>query len=105
MLADIVHQLRQFGFAFLFQKTFQLGRGIEVVFYRVFSSAGNDNNVVNSGGDTLFDDVLDEGLVDHRQHFLGLRFGRGEESSAQSRGWKHGFANSFWHIGHGCLIL
>ena len=86
---------------FCFQKTFQLGRGIEVIFDRILPSAGHDNDVVNSGGDAFLDHILDERLVDHRQHFLGLRFGRGQESRAQPRGGKDCFANAFWIFGHG----
>ena len=36
-VADVVHQFGEIGFAFLFQKTFQFRRGIEVVFNRSFS--------------------------------------------------------------------
>ena len=73
--ADFAHQFRQIGFAFPFQETFQFRRRIEVVFDGVLSPAGHDNDVVNAGGDAFLDDVLDQRLVDHRQHFFWLRFG------------------------------
>ena len=36
----------------------------------------------------LFDGVLDEGLVDHRQHFFGLRLGGREKAGAEARDGK-----------------
>jgi hypothetical protein len=40
---------------------------------------------------------LNDRLVDQRKHFLGLRFGCGQETGAQSCGRKHSFTN-FHHI-------
>ena len=45
------------------------------------------------GRDRFLDAVLDDRLVDERQHFLGLRFGRRKEARAQAGGGKNGFAD------------
>ena len=71
-----------------------------MVFDGVLAAPGDDNDVVDSGGDAFLDHILDQRLVDHRQHFLGLRFGRGQESRAQTCGGQNSFANAFWLLGH-----
>src|SRR4029079_16491887 len=93
-VANIVHQFGEIGFALLLQKTFQLRRRIEVVLNGILAAAGNHNNVVDTRSHAFFDHVLYEWLVYYGQHFLGLRFSSGQETSAQSRGWKDGFANA-----------
>ena len=44
-------------------------------------------------GDRFFDAVLDDRLVDQRQHFLGLRLGGGQEAGAETGGGEDGFAD------------
>ena len=46
------------------------------------------------GGDRLFDRVLDDRLVDQRQHLLGLRLGGGKEAGAPAGGGEDGFSNA-----------
>ena len=43
--------------------------------------------------DGFFDAVLDDGLVDERQHFFGLRFGCGKKSGAEAGGGEDDFAH------------
>ena len=44
-------------------------------------------------GDRLFDAVLDDRLVDQRQHFLRLRLGGRQETGAEAGGGEDGFAD------------
>ena len=52
--------------------------------------AGHDDDAIEPGGDRLLDDVLDHGLVDERQHLLGLGLRRRQEAGAEARGGEHG---------------
>ena len=55
------------------------------------------------GGDGLLDRVLDDRLVDQRQHLLGLRLGRRQEAGAPAGGGEDGFSDahrtSEWRVG------
>jgi len=44
------------------RKRFQRGSGIEMVFDRILALAGDDDDVLDAGGDALFGDVLNLGL-------------------------------------------
>ena len=46
------------------------------------------------GGHRLLDAVLDDRLVDQRQHLLGLRLGRGQEAGAPAGGREDGFTDA-----------
>jgi len=48
---------------------------IEVVFQRTLAASGHHRDFGQARGQCLFDPVLDQGLVHHRQHFLGHGFG------------------------------
>src|SRR6266852_2679157 len=64
-----------------------------MVFDGIFSFAGNDDDVLDSGSDALFGDVLNLRLVDDGEHFFRLRLGGGEEARAKSRGREDSFAD------------
>ncbi|MNC94067.1 hypothetical protein D3C83_108350 [compost metagenome] len=59
----------------------------------ILAAAGDDDDVVDAGGDGLLDAVLHDRLVDQRQHFLRLRLGGRQEARAEARGRKDGFSN------------
>ena len=42
--------------------------------------------LVDAGGDRFLDAVLNDRLVDERQHFFRLRFGGGKKARAQAGG-------------------
>ncbi|MNC89263.1 hypothetical protein D3C83_51710 [compost metagenome] len=63
----------------------------------VLAAAGDDDDVVDAGGDRLFDAVLDDRLVDEDQHFLGLGFRGREEAGAEPRRGKDGLPNRSIH--------
>jgi hypothetical protein len=50
--------------------------------------------VTNACGVSFFDGVLNQRLVDDRQHLFRLGFGRGQKSGAESGNWENGFSNS-----------
>src|SRR5205823_6539235 len=68
-------------------------RDVEVVLDRVLPAARHENDVVDAGGDGFLDAVLNDRLVDERQHFLRLGFGGRKESRAEARGRKDGFSD------------
>ena len=89
-LADLGEQLL---LAARFEERFELDRDVEVIFNRVLAASGDEDDVVDAGGDRLLDAVLDDRLVDQRQHLFRLRFGRGKKPSAKTGGREDGFSN------------
>src|SRR5262249_5529963 len=79
------------------EQMLQLEADIEVIFYRRLASSGDDDDIRHPGVHHLFDAVLDERLVDKRQHFFWLGLGSGQESSAEAGGREHGFTNLGYH--------
>ena len=73
-------------FAFFFEEALERGSGIEMVFDGILAFAGDDDDVLDAGGDAFFGDVLNLGLVHDGEHFFGLRFGGGEEARAEACG-------------------
>jgi hypothetical protein len=94
-LADLFELL---AFAAGLQKRLELHGHVEVVFDRILAPAGDEDDVVHAGRNRLFDAVLDDRLVDQRQHFFRLCLGGGEESGAEPGGGEYGFAYSGLHV-------
>ncbi|MCY1423440.1 hypothetical protein D9M71_391510 [compost metagenome] len=61
---------------------FQLVADVEVVFQGALATTSDDADLGQAGFEGLFNGVLDQWLVDHRQHFLGHGLGGREEASA-----------------------
>ena len=76
------------------RKRLELDRDVEVILDRVLAAAGDEDDVVDAGRDRFLDAVLDDRLVDERQHFLRLRLGRGKEARAEAGGGEDGFADA-----------
>jgi hypothetical protein len=74
---DLAADGEQVCFAALLQRAFQLGADVEVVFDGGLAAAGDDDNLIASGCQRLFDTVLDDRFIDQRQHFFGDGFGGG----------------------------
>ena len=89
-LADLVELL---AFAARFEERLELDRDVEVILDRVLAAAGDEDDVVDAGRDRFFDAVLDDRLVDERQHLFRLRFGGREEARAEAGGGEDGFAD------------
>src|SRR5262249_21238771 len=69
-------------------------RNIEMILDRIFAASGDDGDIANAGVDGFFDDILNERLVDKREHFLRLSLGGGKKSRPQSRRGKHCFCDA-----------
>ena len=70
---------------------------VEMVFDRLLAASGDDQDLVAPRGHGLFHAVLNDRLVDQRQHFLRLSFGGGQETRAQSGSGENGFTNFHLH--------
>ena len=75
------------------EERLELDRHVEVILDGVLAAAGDEDDVVDAGRDRFFDAVLDDRLVDERQHFLRLRLGGGKEAGAEAGGGEDGFAD------------
>src|SRR5690348_5857865 len=63
----------------------QLNRNVEMVLDRVLSAARHENNERYTRSRDFFRRILDQRLVDERQHFLGLRLGGRQETRSKPR--------------------
>ena len=68
------------------EKRLELDRDVEVILDGVLAAAGDEDDVVDAGGDRFLDAVLNDRLVDERQHLFRLRLGRGQEPGAEPGG-------------------
>ena len=68
---------------------------VEVILDHALVAAGDEDEMLDAGLARLVNDVLDQRPIEHRQHFLGHRLGRGEEPGAQPGHGKNGFADGF----------
>ncbi len=84
-LAEVALQLQQ---------VLQFVGTVEVVLQGPLVPAGDHEHVVESAANGLRHHVLDGGPVHDREHLLGSRLGRGEESGAETRGRDDGLAGS-----------
>ena len=80
---DLAHHLQLLGLAPVLEVVLQLEGDVEVIDDGALVATGDDDDLVDPGGDRLLDSVLDDRLVDHGQHLLGLRLGGGKEASSQ----------------------
>ena len=64
-----------------------------MVFDDVLAAAGDEDELLDPGFPGLLDRVLDDRLVDHRQHLLGHGLGGGQEAGAHAGDGKNGFAD------------
>jgi hypothetical protein len=92
-LAGLAHLGQPFEVVLGGQRLFELVVPVEVIFDGALAPAGDHQHVVQAGRDGLLHDILDGGLVDHRQHFLGCRLGRGQEPGAKTGGRNDGLGH------------
>ncbi len=64
-----------------------------MVFDGSLGGAGDEHQAAGAGLQSLLDGILDQGLVDDREHLLRTRLGRREEARTPTGHWKHGSPN------------
>jgi hypothetical protein len=74
----------------------ELGIRVEMVLDRPLRRARDEHELLGAGGDRFVDGILNERLVDDRQHLLRRRLGCRQEARAASRDWAYRRAN----LGH-----
>ena len=70
---------------------------VEMVLDRRLAAAGDEDEFLDSRFAGLLDGILDQRLVDDRQHLLGHRLGRRQEPGAEAGDRKNGFAYARGH--------
>ena len=90
---DILHQRQQQILALAGEFGFEFRRRIKMVFDRALVPARDEDEIGDACGDGFLNGILDEGFVDHRQHFLGHGLGGWQKTGAQPGDWEHCFAN------------
>ena len=93
-VADVAHATEHLDVAAGLEQVLELVGGVEVVLDGPLLAAGHDDDLLDAGGHRLLDRVLDDRLVDERQHLLRLRLGRRQEAGAPAGGREDGFADA-----------
>src|SRR5438128_2193887 len=75
------------------QVVLELEGRVEVILDRALAAAGHDDDLRQTRGDRLLDNVPDHRLVDEREHLFRLRLGRGEEPRSEPSGGKDRLAH------------
>jgi len=76
----------------------ELELDIEVILDDALVAAGDEDEMLDTRLARLVDDILDDGPVDHGEHFLRDRLGRGKKPRAEASYREHCLANSFHAI-------
>jgi hypothetical protein len=91
-------RVEQFLLALRLQYRLELGVAVEMILDGALGTSGDEDQGVGAGGERLVDRILNERLIDDRQHFLRAGLGDGEKSRAASRNGEHGsFYGFVWH--------
>lgn len=90
---DFLNCLEFLEFLFLFQAVLKFEVAVKMILQRTLADGGHENNFFDACGNSLFHNVLNDRLVDDRQHFLRLRLGGGEEPRAHAGNGDDRFAN------------
>ena len=93
-VADVADLAELLDLALLLEKAFQLVGEVEVVLDGPLLARGDDDHLLDAGRDGLLDGVLDDRLVDERQHLLGLSLGGRQEASAPAGCREDGFSDA-----------
>jgi hypothetical protein len=95
-LGDLLDLVEQRFLALFGEHLLELEGRVEVVLDGVLAAARDDDDALDAGVAGFLDDVLDEGPVHERQHFLRLGLGGRQEAGAEAGCGKDGDAN----LGH-----
>jgi hypothetical protein len=77
----------------LLERHLELVGHVEVVLDGPLVAAGDEDHLAHAGRVGLLHRVLDQRLVDHRQHLLGLRLGGRQEAGAEAGDRKDGLGD------------
>ena len=98
---QIARQRLEIGMALaLVQGMLQLELAIEVILNDCLVTAGDEDEILDTGFARLVDHMLDQRPIDHRQHFLRHGLGGGQKSGAEAGDGEDSFANRFHAWGH-----
>jgi hypothetical protein len=82
---QVARQELEIGRALAFrQGQLELELAVEVILDDGLVAAGHEDEMLDAGLARLIHHMLDQGTIDHRQHFLGHRLGGGQESRAEA---------------------
>ena len=87
----------QVGLAALAQCRFELEGAVEMILDRALRAARDKKELLDARRLGLFDRIMDQRLVDDRQHFLRHRLGRRKKPGAEPGDRENGFADGFVH--------
>ena len=93
-VADLAHTSQHLDITARFEQRFELETVVEVILDGPLLAARDDDDLLDAGSDGLLDRVLDDGLVDERQHLLGLCLRGGQEACPPARGGEDCLANA-----------
>ena len=92
---DCLEQGQRLALVPISQRRFELERNIEMFDDGGLAAAGDQAELVDPGGTRFLDRVLDQRLVDDRQHLLGHRLGGRQETRAEAGDRQNGLAKWF----------
>ena len=78
--------LQEIFLAGVLEGLLQLERNVKMIFNGPLSTAGNNNDLLDSGSHRLLDDILNQRFVDQREHLFGRGFGHRKEAGSQTGG-------------------
>ena len=101
---DGAHVLQHLFLAGFRKAGLQLGGAVEMVFHDALAAAGDDEDLLDAGGDGLLHDVLDGRLVHNGEHLLGHGLCGGQHAGAQACRGDDGFTDLL-HGKHSPLVF
>jgi hypothetical protein len=91
------------GLAAFGERALKLELAVEVIFDNALVSSGYKDEMFNSGGARLVNDMLKDRTVDNRQHFFRYGLGGREEACAEASNRKNSFSDWFDISAHDSL--
>ncbi len=91
-------------FALGFQFDLKLIRFIEMIGDGTFAASNNENQVGDTRRGSFFRRILNQRLIDDRQHFLGIGLGCRQKAGAETGGGKNSFRDAFHYVLSPCEI-
>ncbi len=93
----VAHRGEQFLLAGLLELVFEFERNVEVIGDRMLVAVRHEHERVCARIDRFVDRILDQRLVEHRQHLLGDDLRRRQETRAETGDGEYDFAQRSIH--------